>query len=502
MSDLPTRRFHGPKAWLAAALVGLLAGLAVGALAPAPAAHAGAAHALSVPLYLIAPFAALLLAIALMPFINAHWWHDHYPDVAFFLGALVAGVCLGGYGADGRHALVHALIEYYQFIALVFGLYAVSGAVVVNVESRGKPLVNTILLAVGAVIANLIGTTGASMLLIRPFLRINAGRVRPYHVVFFIFIVSNCGGCLTPIGDPPLYLGFLRGVPFFWTLTHLWQEWAFVNIALLAIFFAFDSIVGRSAGKALPTISVTPAGPVTELTRRSGFPFSISGRLGLVGLLIVVGAVFLDPFLHARFGYSGLPLGPIVQVCVGLACRRLADRSLYERNHFTWAPVKEVACLFVGIFVTMVPALAYLAQHGGDLPLRTPGQYYFATGVLSAALDNAPTYLTFLQLGFAKLNLTLDAPTLKHFADNVYIAFEGTPKELEVHGAVYLAAVSLGAVFFGAMTYIGNGPNFMVKSIAESAGVKMPSFLGYLKYSVPILGPVLALVWALFIRGG
>jgi Na+/H+ antiporter NhaD/arsenite permease-like protein len=281
MSDARPPGLRGPKGWVFFAFVGALIGLGLGALFPAARAAVGAAGLWAdVPWILLGPFVLLLLCIALMPFISAAWWHDHYPHVSFFLGALVAGYCITSFGADGSHAVFHAAQEYYQFIALVFGLFAVSGGIVINVEARGRPLSNTIILAVGAVLANAIGTTGASMVLIRPFMRINAGRLRACHIVFFIFIVSNCGGCLTPVGYPPLYLGYIRGVPFFWTLTHLWKEWAVVNASLLAVFFVFDAVTGRGAPPAMPTIEVRPgaaaASEVVDLSKRVGFPDRIA----------------------------------------------------------------------------------------------------------------------------------------------------------------------------------------------------------------------------------
>lgn len=538
--------FHGPRCWALSALCGVLLGVLVAVFVPAEWEEKGAAsgpvtsavegeaavggmphvleilpdgtrralHGASVeegheegedphvsheparkpviPMFLLAPFGLLLLSIALMPFISAKFWHAHYPDFAFLLGGFVAAYMLWAYGGYGQYKMSHVAIEYYQFMALVVGLYIVSGAIVIDVGAKGRPLVNTLLLGVGAVIANVVGTTGASMLLIRPFMRINHGRLRPIHIVFFIFIVSNCGGCLTPIGDPPLYLGFMRGVPFFWTTFHLWKEWLFVCGLLLACFYVIDSRIPRAEPVVAPADAATAQG-----SRRV---VSITGTNGMLGLAVVVGAVFLDPLLARYAGYHGVPVGPALQIITALVVYLITDRELYTRNRFTFEPAKEVGFLFVGIFCTMAPALAYLAANGSKLGLESPTQYFFFTGFLSAALDNAPTYLTFLQLAFSTIGLEVQPQTVLQFIERSYLIDPGTPRELLVHGPTLLAAISLGAVFFGAGTYIGNGPNFMVKSIAEASGVRMPSFLGYLKYSALILIPVLVAAWALFIR--
>ena len=447
-------------------------------------AHASPA-APDIPLPLVAPFALLLGAIAIMPLAAPRLWHRRYPEFALALGGLVAAYYLGAFGSYGRYSMGHVAIEYYQFAALVIGLYFISGAVVIDVRRRGTPMVNAALLATGAVLANLVGTTGASMLLLRPFLRINRGRLRPVHVVFFIFIVSNCGGALTPIGDPPLYLGFIKGVPFFWTLENLLKEWFFVNAALLAIFFIIDSRVGAGAAEAEE--------------RAAGFPVSVRGGVGLAGVAVVIAAVFLDPWLRNALGYTGTPIGPAVQIAAAIGVRLLAPREIYKSNGFTIEPAKEVGVLFIGIFATMAPALAFLAQHGGRLGLASTGHYYFFTGSLSAVLDNAPTYLAFLQLAFAGVGADLTPEALRVFPALVYTVVS-PGGEATLSGTAVLSAVSLGAVFFGAMSYIGNGPNFMVKSIAENSGVRMPSFLGYLGFSVPILLPVLIGAWWVFLR--
>jgi Na+/H+ antiporter NhaD/arsenite permease-like protein len=457
---------HGPVMWGVSAVIGLAVG-AVMTRVLMPQLNEGAAP--TIPIILVVPFAALLASIALMPFVSHRIWHRHYPDFAFALGGMAAGYYLAGFGGYGREQLMHALVEYYSFIALVGGLYVVSGGILIKTTGRATPLTNTALLAFGAVLANIVGTTGASVLLIRPFMRLNEGRLKPLHVVLFIFIVSNCGGCLTPIGDPPLYLGFLKGVPFFWTLQNLWQDWLVMIVLLLASFFAIDTVFYKRSG-------AVPSGPTRV---------SIQGSTGLACLVLMIAGVFIDPALDAFFNIKGVPVGATFQILIAVGAYLTAPKPILSQNEFTFEPVKEVGLLFVGIFLTMIPALGYLSANGPSLGLNSASTFYWGTGSLSAVLDNAPTYLNFLQIAIAPEALN---------AENIraYIATDA--------GRVNLIGISSAAVFFGAMTYIGNGPNFMVRSIAESAGVKMPSFFGYLGWAVLILLPILTLHWLMLIR--
>lgn len=458
-----------------------------------------AAHGQAVPLWLCVPFGLLLLSIAVMPFISERFWHHHFPDFAFLFGAMVLVYCTVAYGAHGRHIMLHAGLEYYAFIALVGGLYVASGGILVDVRVRGRALTNTALLALGAVLANIVGTTGASVLLIRPFMRMNRVRLRPLHVVFFIFIVSNCAGSLTPIGDPPLYLGYLKGVPFFWTLTHLWPMWVALNGSLLAIFFVVDSRIPPA-----PELELGEHDPHEHRPIIAGF-----GTLGFLALLVA--GVFIDPLLRRHAGFEGFPIGATFQIVVAAAAYFTARPSIHHANQFTFAPVKEVGFLFVGIFLTMAPALEYLAAHAAGLGLESPTQFYFGTGGLSGVLDNAPTYLSFLQVAFGVLHLPLTPAGVSEFIvstfDVVHPRGDAPAEIIHFNGLRLLEAISLGAVFFGAMTYIGNGPNFMVKSIVESAraqgsglGVRTPSFFGYLGWAMLILLPLLIATWAVFIR--
>lgn len=480
MSEHATSKLAGPKMWVASALGGVLVGYLCTLVIEVGKTASGAPD---VPLMLVAPFAVLLGSIALMPFINAKVWHDHFPDFAFFLGSMVAAFYAVEMGAGGRGAMVHALVEYYSFIALVGGLYVVSGGILIDIRGQGRPITNTMILAFGAVLANVVGTTGASVLLIRPFIRFNRGRLRALHVVMFIFIVSNCGGCLTPIGDPPLYLGYLKGVPFLWTLQNLWNDWLLVNGVLLAVFYAMDTYFART--HAHRGVQHTDAPEVALHREHGGRLVTVQGGVGMFCLALMIAGVFIDPMLKAYAKIEHIPVGATFQIAVAVAAYFVSKREYYTANEFSFFPVKEVGLLFVGIFATMVPALGYLALHGTSMGINTPTAFYYATGGLSAVLDNAPTYLNFLQLAVGP--------------EEINAGSIGKLVSTRV-GVLDLIAVSTGAVFFGAMTYIGNGPNFMVRAIAESAGVKMPSFFGYLLRACVILLPVLVFHWWVFIR--
>ena len=433
-----------------------------------------------IPLVLCVPFAALLASIALMPFISERFWHHHFADIAFFLGALITGYYLLQFGEPYSHGMSYGLYqmkhvahEYVAFIALVGGLYVASGGIVIDIRGRGRPMANVALLAFGATFANIVGTTGASMLLLRPFMNLNKGRLRAIHIVMFIFIISNCGGSLTPIGDPPLYLGYLKGVPFFWTIEHLWPMWLACIGTLLVTFFVIDSVIERQTKREIPA------------TTGRGYGVRIRGLSGLIALTLIIAAVFIDPFLEGRVDTHGIPVGPLVQIIVAAGAYFVARKENLEANEFNFFPVQEVGLLFIGIFATMAPALGYLAAHGHSLGIDSPTKFYFSTGSLSGVLDNAPTYANFLQIAFGPEEMTVESL-------RAFVAGE--------EGARLLRAVSMGAVFFGAFTYIGNGPNFMVKALAERGGVRMPSFFGYVVRAILFLTPAILVVWAIFIR--
>jgi Na+/H+ antiporter NhaD/arsenite permease-like protein len=406
-----------------------------------------------VPLYAAGPFLLLLASIAIIPLVAPHWWERHYPKVAFALALIVVLYYLLVLRRPARLFLTAE--EYVSFIVLIGSLFVVTGGILIRIEGTGTPLVNTAILAVGAVVANVLGTTGASALLIRPYLRINEDRLRPFHVVFFIFVVSNVGGLLTPIGDPPLFLGYLKGVPFFWIFERVWLIWLFAVAALLAIFYAAEMAAQRG--------------------RLS--PVSASRRIEIVGWksLLFLGAILGAVFLHT-------PWREVIMAASAWAAYRLAPKPVLAENEFSFGPIREVAIVFAGIFATMVPALDWLEANAGKLGVSTPGAFYWGTGILSSVLDNAPTYLNFLAAAFGLHGLTVDNPEhMRLFLSNHW---------------KFIQAVSVGAVFFGACTYIGNGPNFLVKSIAEQGGVPMPSFFGYvLRFTVPVLLPIFAAVW-------
>lgn len=416
--------------------------------------------------WMILPFVVLLAAIAICPLASPHFWHQHHPKVAVGLGLLTVAYYYFTLQAGTR--LVHVAHEYISFIVLIGSLFVVAGGIHIRVKGESTPLTNVLFLAIGAVLANVIGTTGAAMLLIRPWIRMNKFRITGFHTVFFIFIVANVGGSLTPIGDPPLFLGYLKGVPFWWVGQATWPAWLLAVGLLLAIFLVVDLFNFR---KAPPDVARRLAADET---------WSFQGLHNILFIVVILAAVLANKHLP--------PLVPeLVMIAAALASLRTTPGAVHEANAFSLAPVKEVAWLFLGIFATMMPALDYLGGHAEQLGIQTPLQMYWATGLLSAVLDNAPTYLTFLSAQMGLHDLDINSPSA------VRANVESFPIEV--------LAISLGAVFFGAMTYIGNGPNLMVKTIAEHAKVRVPDFFGYLFfYAVPFLLPVLVIVGIVFFR--
>ncbi len=438
-----------------------------------------AAADVEIPLWLVTPFALLLLLIAVMPLTPPrvkHFWEHYYPHISIALGLTIVGFYLFRI-PDGGNTVAHTLHEYFSFISLIGSLFVVAGGIHLKVRDEATPLANLTFLAIGAIIANVIGTTGASMVLIRPWIRMNKIRISPYHVVFFIFIISNLGGALTPIGDPPLFLGYLRGVPFFWLLEHVSVQWLVTVGAVLAVFYVFD----RRSYLRTPT-------PIRRDIDRPSEGLRFDGKRNLLFLAAIIGAVFLPETFFLREG---------VMLSAAAASYFLTPRALHQQNQFTFGPIKEVAFLFAGIFATMMPALGYIDQHGSEFGVKRPFHYYVATGSLSAVLDNAPTYATFLRLAetTAQAEHPADFPTDPQHESEIVAVLLNHPADARL-----VIAVSLGAVFFGAMTYIGNGPNFMVKSIADSTGVHTPTFFGYVfKFSLPFLLPILLLSGWLFL---
>ncbi|MBI0401632.1 sodium:proton antiporter [Cyclobacterium marinum] len=437
------------------------------------------------PTWLVIPFVALLLMIATGPLFYESFWHHNYPKIAVGLAIMVVLYYLFVLG--NVHNPVHALAEYIQFISLLASLFIASGGILINVDKKSTPLANVLLLLTGALISNLIGTTGASMLLIRPFIRLNKNNIQAYHIIFFIFMVSNIGGSLTPIGDPPLFLGFLKGVPFFWTLAHNWPAWILALTILAVLFYIVDRKYGSKGD-----------GVVLEEQTQYSNKISLKGTKNFLWLLVIIISVFLDPNVLEwvpAIHYDGQKfsfLREAIMLSVAYFSYKFADQEALSGNEFNFEPIREVAFIFIGIFGTMMPALELVgtfAQSDEGSALITHNTLYWGTGILSGFLDNAPTYLNFLAAAMASQGADINIiHEVKDFAMNNY-----------VNSAFELMAISIASVFFGAMTYIGNGPNFMVKSIAEQSGIKMPSFFGYiLRFSIPILLPILFITWLVF----
>lgn len=438
-------------------------------------------------LYSIIPFVGILLSIALFPLFAPEFWHHHFGKVSAFWAIVIAIPLLIIYKGAALHSFLHILIaDYVPFIILLWGLFTVSGGILLRGSLRGTPIVNTIIIIIGAVLASWMGTTGAAMLLIRPFLRANDYRKnRAFMVVFFIFLVANIGGSLTPVGDPPLFLGFLHGVPFFWTF-HILPHMVVSALILLILYFAID------------TYFYNKEGLKNKKVDEEKEPLRLAGSYNLIFLAGIVGSVIVSGLVD--WGeVSTLGVTRSIQewardafiIIMGILSLVFTDTVVREDNDFSWFPIKEVGFLFAGIFTTMTPCLLLLlAGSKGALGfiiniVEEPFHYFWITGILSSFLDNAPTYLTFFSTALGKF-------------------YSGVPESVAVakliaENQIYLMAISAGAVFFGAMTYIGNAPNFMVRSIAEEAGTPMPSFFGYIiKYSIIFLIPVFIVITLIF----
>lgn len=464
----------------------LLASLVVPCVAFAAAGHPTIPGAQLSAVWVV-PFACMLLSIAIMPLALPHIWHHHFGKISVFwaLAFLIPCVISFGFSVALYEFLHTMLLEYVPFLILLFALFTVAGGVRLTGSLVGTPMVNTTILLVGTLLASWMGTTGAAMLLIRPLLRANAHRKYKVHsVVFFIFLVANIGGSLTPLGDPPLFLGFLKGVSFFWTTTNLLAKTMLLSVALLGIYFVIDTVLFGKEGKPTPPPSAT-----------DGEKLGLDGKVNLILLLGVIGAVLMSGLLKLGeiVNVYGVPLEgqnvlrDVLLLGIAWLSLRWTTTECRELNGFSWAPIEEVAKLFAGIFVSMIPAIQILraGTEGALAPLirmvSRDGQpvdymYFWLTGILSSFLDNAPTYLVFFN-------------TAGGDAQQLMTSMSGT-----------LVAISAGAVFMGANTYIGNAPNFMVRSIAEEQGVAMPSFFGYMVWSFGILVPLFAvLTWLFFV---
>lgn len=460
---------------------------------------------------MILPFGVLLATIALAPLFFLHWWERHYPKIAIGLGAFT--LAYYAFILRDYHSMQHAATEYLGFICLVGSLFVVSGGIHIKIKGEATPIANVLFLLFGAIIANVLGTTGASMLLIRPWIRMNKYRITAHHIVFFIFIVSNVGGCLTPIGDPPLFLGYLKGIPFWWVLENCWPMWLAGTGMLLGIFYIIDLTNYRKAPKAIRQELAEPA---------DEWHFEGASNLFFLGMILLSVFVTKPPFLRE-----------VLMISAALGSYLTTQRHIHDANHFNFEPIREVAILFVGIFATMIPALAWLESNASQMENLTPGFFYWGTGLLSGVLDNAPTYLSFLSASFGIFatpeisesvralladggaGMASISGTNAEIIKNAYVGLgqhfgieSGEASDAQIGLAIllgnpnfnqYVIAISVSAVFFGANTYIGNGPNFMVKSIADQQKVHAPSFLGYVfRYTLPVMIPVVTLIWLIF----
>jgi Na+/H+ antiporter NhaD/arsenite permease-like protein len=435
------------------------------------------------PLWGAAPFVGLLVAVAILELFAQRWWNSliNKAIVAGLATVAAAVHLIGGYGASGGVALLHSMTDYVSFILLLVALFVISGGIQVKGSLAGTPLANTGMLAIGAILANMIGTTGASMVLIRPFLRANAKREAKAHlVVFFILIVANAGGLLTPLGDPPLYLGYLNGVPFEWTF-RLVLPWLFVNGVVLVAFNLVDQFVVNREER-----SKRGEGLLDELLVHE--PLRV---VGVHNLLFLGGAVLAILANGSGVGTGeAWPFGVLESIFCLLAIGSylMTARSVHEGNHFSFRPIASVAIIFFGIFAAMTSPLLMLNAHSDDLGIREPWQYFWTSGGLSSVLDNAPTYLSFTAVAAGQLGVSTE--------DDQYLAaLLGTGS-----GAALLAAISCGAVMMGCLTYIGNGPNLMVKEIAEHRGIKMPNFLAYALAATVVMIPVFVATTFIFFR--
>jgi Na+/H+ antiporter NhaD/arsenite permease-like protein len=421
------------------------------------------------PVAAVLPFVLMLLGIAVIPLRWPHFWESHR-NKGIFSAVLGLPVALWILALEPS-VVGHTVLDYVSFLMLLGALFVISGGIVLRGDLRATPEVNTAFLGAGALLANAIGTTGASVLLIRPLLRTNAPeRKHIGHIpIFFIFVVSNCAGLLTPLGDPPLFLGYLRGVPFFWTM-RLVVEWAFVIGVLLGLFYVFDRVAfAKEDARAMR------AEDALEYE-----PLRIAGSQNFLYLAGVLGAVLFSPALPEGWIQDGFRLVAMaLMIWLSLAT---TPKELHDENGFTFGPIQEVAVLFAGIFATMIPALEILRARGAELGVTAPWQFYWLSGALSSFLDNAPTYLTFVALAQGL-----------HQSGEAAVHMTGGPL-----AETLLAAVSCGSVMMGANSYIGNGPNFMVKAIAEEQGVAMPSFFGYMAWSCSILLPLFVVVTMIF----
>lgn len=420
---------------------------------------------MNIPILLMVPFVIMLLCIAVMPIVAENYWHDNKNKLYISLSLSVPVLAWFILQGDLFHLEEAILYDYVPFIILLGGLFVVSGGILIEVKHHPTPLTNLVILAVGGLIASFVGTTGAAMLLIRPVLKINEKRKHKVHIfLFFIAIVANCGGLLTPLGDPPLFMMYLRGAEFSWFMGLL-PEWAIMLAALLVLFYFKDKVAYGKENEDMKRAAMKVTGKV----KIHGF----HNFLFLAGIVFAVAYINPNNMEIIRAGEPSSFIREAFILLMSILSLVLTRKGIYRRNHFNWEPIKEVAYLFIGIFITMVPVLIYLKLHAKSIGVTHPTHFYYATGILSAFLDNTPTAVTFHSL----------AQGLVSGADN-HVLVAGIPD-------LTLKVISTASVFFGAMTYIGNGPNFMVKSIVENSGVKMPHFFAYMyRFSIIVLLPL------------
>lgn len=427
----------------------------------------------------ILPFILLLLTIALCPVISMKFWGNNYKKIILLFSSIT--IFSNIFIIHDISAVILSFIEYLEFIIFIVVLYVISGGINLKINKTGTPMVNTLILLCGAILANVIGTTGAAILLIKPYIKINKHRIKPYNIVFFIFIVCNIGGCLSPIGDPPLFSGFLKGVPFTWPLRYNLLPWIITNGMLLLIFYILDN------KNELKAIKIQNYGSTIE----------INGKQNLIFVALTIFAIFLNPMVFNWvptvniYNHNISFLKDILLITIGITAYKLSNKEILKKNEFSFNPVIELAFMFFGIFITMGPALTIIEEASSNITkgLISPGLFFWVIAFLSSFLDNTPTYMNSLALMMSLEGANISNPTeVLAFSNGLY------PNSI-----LFLRIICVTSVYFGGFTYIGNGPNFIIKSIAEKEGIKMPSFFGYiLKYSCIYLLPVLTLIWFIF----
>jgi Na+/H+ antiporter NhaD/arsenite permease-like protein len=418
---------------------------------------------MSAELISVLPFVIFILSMAVVPLINLGWWEKNYYYFSFIPAVIT--ILFYFFVINNSEKIFHSFFEYISFISLIFSLYVVAGGIFLKIKGKSTPLKNVLFLLIGSLLANFIGTIGASIILIRPFINSNKYHLKPYHIIFFIFSVCNIAGCLTPLGNPPLFIGFLKGVPFFWMLNNIFIVWVICILYLLVVFYAIDKLNYNKIGKS-----------IREQIEVKGEEFKISGISNIILFLVIIFSVFLKEPVFLR---------DVIMLLCAVLSYKFTPKEIHSRNGFSFAPIREVAILFFAIFITMVPVVSYLSDKHTELGNISTSLIYWLTGAMTSILDNAPAYLNSLTFSMSVSGFSVNNPV--EVAEFINL------------NSVLFGAVTVSSVFFGAMTYLGNGPNFIIRAIAENKGLKMPGFLRYIyAYSVPVLIPIFVLVWLLF----